>query len=147
MTIMYTTGCIVISLAFALAFYNIILMFERKRKVWLLPILVVIGVLLILSAVRTPALDRYYDVENPHSYQDLFPEAYKEGYNKGKEDGLDTGFDIGFESGYDKGYREGYKRAIEEAVLVEVTDTGYIISFNGEDNVYVCNITDVNNNN
>ena len=147
MTIMYTIGCIIMSLAFALAFYNIMLMFERKRKVRLLPIFVVIGVLLILSAIRTPALDRYYDVEKPHSYQDLFPEAYKEGYNKGKEDGLDTGFDIGFESGYDNGYREGYKRAIEEAVLVEVTDTGYIISFNGENNVYVCNITDVNNNN
>lgn len=142
MTIMYTIGCIIMSLAFALASLNILQMFERKQKVWLLPILVVIGTFLILSAVRTPALDRYYEVDNPHSYQDLFPEVYKEGYNKGKEEGLD----IGFKNGYDNGYREGYKKAIEEAVLVEVTDTGYIISFNGEDNVYVCNITDVNNN-
>lgn len=144
MTIMYTIGCIIMSLAFALAFYNIILMFERKRKVWLLPILVVVGILLILSAIRTPALDRYYDVENPHSYQDLFPEAYEEGYNKGNAHGLDNGFDTGFESGYDNGYREGYKKAIEEAVLVTVMEDGsYIISFNGENNVYTCNITGV----
>lgn len=108
MTIMYTIGCIIMSLAFALAFYNIILMFERKRKVWLLPILVVIGILLILSAVRTPALDRYYEVENPHSYQGLFPEAYK----------------------------EGYQDAISEAILVEVNDYGYVISFNGEAHWY-----------
>lgn len=147
MTIMYTIGCIIMALAFALAFCNILLMFERKRKVWLLPILVVIGTMFILSAIRTPALDKYYEVENPHSYQDLFPNAFKEGYSKGKMEGLDTGFDTGFESGYDNGYREGYKRAIEDAVLVEVTSTGYIISFNGEDNVYVCNITDVNNSN
>lgn len=146
MTIMYTIGCIIMSLAFALAFYNILLMFERKRKIWLLPILVVIGTMLIISAARTPALDRYYGVDNPHSYQDLFPESYEEGYNKGNAEGLDIGFDTGFESGYDYGYREGYKKAIEDAVLIEVTDTGYIISFNGQNNVYVCNITDVNNN-
>ena len=104
MTIMYTIGCIIMSLAFALAFYNIVLMFERKCKIWLLPILVVVGALLVLFAARIPALDRYYEVENPHSYQELFPEAYK----------------------------EGYQDAISEAILIEVNDCGYVISFNGE---------------
>lgn len=108
MTIMYTIGCIVMSLAFTLAFYNIVLMFERKRKVCLLPILVIVGVLLVLFAARMPALDRYYEAQNPHSYQDLFPEAYK----------------------------EGYQDAISEAILTEVNDYEYIISFNGEAHYY-----------
>lgn len=85
MTIMYTTGCIIMSLAFALAFYNIILMFERKRKVWLLPILVVVGMLFLLHATSVPRLDKYYGVNNPRSYQSIFPEAYEEGYNAGYE--------------------------------------------------------------
>lgn len=108
MAIIYTIGIILISLAFTLAFYNIVLMFERKCKVWLLPILVVVGVLLVIFAMRMPALDRYYEVENPHSYQELFPEAYE----------------------------EGYQDAISEAILIEVNDYGYVISFNGEAHWY-----------
>ena len=107
MTIMYI-GIVLVSLAFALAFYNIVLMFERKCKIWLLPILVVVGALLVLFAARMPALDRYYEIENPHSYQELFPEAYK----------------------------EGYQDAIHDAVLIEVNDYGYVISFNGEAHYY-----------
>lgn len=117
MTIMYTIGIIIMSLAFTLSFYNILLMFERKCKVWLLPILVVIGTMLILQSTSIPRLDRYYGEENPHSYQDLFPEAYK----------------------------EGYKKAIEDAVLIEVTDTSYTISFNGEDNFYIHSVPDADN--
>ena len=148
MTIMYTIGCIIMSLAFALAFYNIMLMFERKRKVWLLPILVVIGAMLILHAIITPKLDKYYEVENPHSYQELFPNAYKEGKQAGLEEGINHGHNEGFKKGHDVGYEEGYRKAIEDAVLVTVMENGnYIISFNGEDNVYTCNITDVNINN
>ena len=90
---MYTIGIIILSLAFILSLLNIIEMLERKRKVWILPILVVVGILLVLCAAQQPRLDKYYEVENPHSYQDLFPEAYKEGFEN------------------------GYKRAIEEAVL------------------------------
>lgn len=97
MTIMYTTGIVLMSLAFAMAFYNILLMFEKKRKIWLLPILVVVGILCILCATSTPRLDKYYEVENPHSYQELFPNAYKEGYTNG--------------------YEEGYKRAFETIAL------------------------------
>lgn len=106
-TIMYI-GIVLVALAFTLSFYNIVLMFERKCKVWLLPILVVIGTILILFATSTPRLDRYYEVENPHSYQELFPEAYK----------------------------EGYQDAISEAILIEVNDYGYVISFNGEAHWY-----------
>lgn len=135
MTIMYTVGCIIMSIAFALAFYNIILMFERKRKIWLLPILVVSGILLVLCATQQPRLDRYYQVENPASYQDLFPDAYAEGFNNG----ISTAHEAGYESGHEDGYREGYEAAIKDAVLVEMTDNGYIISFNGEDNIYVYN--------
>lgn len=109
MTIMYTIGCIIMSLAFALAFYNILLMFERKRKIWLLPILVVIGTMLIISAARTPALDRYYGVDNPHSYQDLFPESYAEGYHE----------------------------AIKNAILIEDNEYYYVISFNGVEHMYL----------
>jgi hypothetical protein len=110
------------SLAFVLAFYNILLMFGRKRKIWLLPVLVVIGSFLIVTAARIPILDKYYGVENPHSYQELFSEAYEEGY------------------------RDGYKKAIEEAQLITVMNNGrYIIDFNGNSHVYSCNITDVNN--
>lgn len=111
----YIIGWVLLALAFVISLFNIIEMLERKRKVWILPILVVVGVLLVLCAAQQPRLDKYYEIENPHSYQELFPEAYKEGFEN------------------------GYKRAIEEAVLVETTDTGYIISFNGKDNVYVYN--------
>ena len=123
MTIMYTTGCIIMSLAFALAFYDILLMFERKRKIWLLPILVVIGTMLIISAARTPALDKYYEVDNPHSYQDLFPEAYKEGYG------------------------DGYEKAIKSASLIRIDEDSYVISFNGQNHIYVHSTTDANYNN
>lgn len=108
MTIMYTIGWVIMALAFTLSLYNIVLMFERKHKIWLLPILVVIGTIFVLFATSIPRLDRYYEVENPYSYQDLFPEAYK----------------------------EGYQDAISEAVLIEVNDYGYVISFNGEAHWY-----------
>lgn len=108
MSIMHTIGWVLLALAFTLSFYNIVLMFERKRKVWLLPILVVIGTILVLFATSIPRLDRCYEVENPHSYQELFPEAYK----------------------------EGYQDAIHDAVLIEVNDYGYVISFNGEAHYY-----------
>ena len=111
MTIMYTVGMFLLSLAFVLSIFNIIEMIERKDKVWILPIFVVGGILLILCATQQPRLDKYYEVENPHSYQELFPNAYA----------------------------EGYKAAIKDAVLVETTDNGYVISFNGEDNIYVYN--------
>ena len=108
MTIMYTIGIVLLSLAFALAFYDILLMSEGKLKIYLLPILVVAGTMLILVTTSTPRLDKYYEVDNPHSYQDIFPDAFNEGYNK----------------------------AIEEAVLVTMTKNGYILSFNGEEHVY-----------
>ena len=108
MTIMYTIGIVLLSLAFALSFYNILLMFERRRKIWLLPVLVVTGCFLLLMAGSKPRLDRYYEKENPASYEQLFPNAFNEGYNK----------------------------AIEEAVLVTMTKNGYILSFNGEEHFY-----------
>lgn len=146
MTIVWTIGWILLATAFAVGVYNILHMLEGKSKAYLLPWLVVIGMLMILGAMRAPALDKYYGVEEPKSYEAIMPDAYNEGYETGKKEGLDTGHDIGFEGGYDYGYREGYKRAIEEAVLVTVMEDGsYIISFNGEDNVYTCNVT-INNN-
>ena len=111
MTIMYTVGMFILSLAFILSLFNIIEMIKREGKVWILPILVVSGILLVLCATQQPRLDKYYQVENPASYQDLFPDAYA----------------------------EGYEAAIKDAVLIEVTDNGYVISFNGEDNIYVYN--------
>ena len=123
MTIIYYAGMFILSIAFILSIFNIIDMIEKKSKVWILPILVVTGIILILYATQQPRLDKYYQVENPASYQELFPDAYEEGFNN------------------------GYEAAIKDAILVETTDTEYIISFNGEDNIYVCNITDVNNNN
>lgn len=135
MTIMYTVGMFLLSIAFALSLFNIIEMIERKSKIWILPILIVVGILLVLWATQKPRLDRYYQVENPASYQDLFPDAYAEGFSNG----ISTAHEAGYESGHEDGYREGYEAAIKEAVLVEVTDNGYIISFNGEDNIYVYN--------
>ena len=135
MTIMYTVGMFLFSLAFVLSLYNIILMIERKDKIWLLPIFVVIGTFLVLCATQQPKLDRYYQVENPASYQDLFPNAYKEGV----KESTSTAYESGHENGYEIGYEAGYEAAIKNAVLIEVTDNGYIISFNGEDNVYVYN--------
>lgn len=108
MTIMYTIGIILMSLAFALALYDILLMSEGKLKIYLLPILVVVGTMLILVTTSTPRLDKYYGVDNPHSYQDIFPDAFNEGYNK----------------------------AIKEAVLIDITESGYILSFNGEEHFY-----------
>lgn len=139
MTIMYTVGMFLFSLAFVLSLLNIVEMIERKRKVWLLPILVVIGTFLVLCATQQPKLDRYYQVENPASYQDLFPDAYKEGYNNGVKESTSTTYESGHENGYEIGYEAGYEAAIKNAVLIEVTDNGYIISFDGEDNVYVYN--------
>lgn len=107
MTIMYTIGIILMSAAFAFSFfYTISLMAERKF--WMLPILVVVGTMFILTAISTPRLDRYYGVKKPHSYQDLFPEAYK----------------------------EGYQEAIKNAILIKANEYGYIISFNGEEHIY-----------
>ena len=135
MTIMYTIGISLLSIAFTLSFFKIIEMIERESKIWILPILVVAGILLVLCATQKPRLDKYYQVENPASYQDLFPDAYAEGFSNG----ISTAHEAGYESGHEDGYREGYEAAIKEAVLVEVTDNGYIISFNGEDNIYVYN--------
>lgn len=139
MTIMYTVGMFILSLAFVLSLFNIIKMIEEKSKIWILPILVVGGTLLVLCAVQQPRLDKYYDVENPVSYQDLFPDAYKEGYNNGVKESTSTAYESGHENGYEIGYEAGYEAAIKNAVLIEVTDNGYIISFNGEDNFYVYN--------
>lgn len=108
MTIMYTIGIVLLSLALALSFFNILEMFEKKRKIWLLPILVVTGCFLLLMAGSKPRLDRYYKIDKPASYQDLFPKAYK----------------------------EGYQDAINEAILIEIDDYGYSISFNGEVHQY-----------
>ena len=107
MTIMYTIGIVLLSIAFAISFFYTCLLMA-KRKFGALPILIVVGTMLILIAISTPRLDRYYEVENPHSYQDLFPEAYK----------------------------EGYQDAINEAVLIEANKYGYIISFNGKEHWY-----------
>lgn len=107
MTTMYTIGIILLSIAFAISFFcTFSLMAEGKF--WMLPISVILGTILILTATSIPRLDRYYGVENPHSYQDLFPEAYK----------------------------EGYQEAIENAVLIKANEYGYIISFNGEEHIY-----------
>ena len=135
MTIMYTVGMFILSLAFVLSLFNIIEMIEGKNKIWILPILVVGGILLVLCATQQPRLDKYYQVENPASYQYLFPDAYAEGFSNG----ISAAHEAGYESGHEDGYREGYEAAIKDAVLVEVTDNGYIISFNGEDNIYVYN--------
>ena len=109
MTIMYTIGIVLMSLAFAIAFYNILLMAEGKRKVWMLPILVVVGTLLVIVAASTPRVDRYYRTNNPRSYQDLFPEAYEEGYHE----------------------------AINDAILIEDNEYYYVISFNGVEHMYL----------
>lgn len=108
MTIMYTIGVILISIAFALALYDILLMSEGKLKIYPLPILVVIGIMLILVTTSTPRLDKYFQANNPHSYQDIFPDAFNEGYNK----------------------------AIKEAILIDMTESGYILSFNEEEHFY-----------
>ena len=109
MTIVYTIGIVLMSLAFALAFYDILLMSEGKLKIYHLPILVVVGTMLILVTTSTPRLDKYFQVNNPHSYQDLFPEAYGEGYHK----------------------------AIKDAILIEDNEYYYIISFNGTEHMYL----------
>lgn len=125
MTIMYTIGIVLMSLAFAIAFYNILLMAEGKRKVWMLPILVVVGTMLILVTTSTPRLDKYYEVDNPHSYQDIFPDAYEEGYEDAYGDA------------YEEGYGEGYHEAIKDAILIEDNKHYYVISFNGVEHMYL----------
>ena len=107
MTIMYTIGIVLLSIAFTFSFFSTCLLMA-ERKFWMLPISIVIGTILILVAISTPRLDRYYGVENPHSYQDLFPEAYK----------------------------EGYQDAIMDAQLIEVNDYCYAINFNGQIHYY-----------
>lgn len=108
MTIMYTTGWVLLAIAFAISFYNVAEMIESKSKIYIVPILVVVSVLLILTAQNKPRLDKYYQVENPSVYAELYPEAYKEGY-------ID---------------------AILQASLIEVNDYGYTIDFNGEEHFY-----------
>ena len=104
----YIIGWVLLALAFAISLFNIIEMTEGKSKVCLVPILVVVSVLFILTAQNKPRLDRYYQVEDPMSYTELYPEAYK----------------------------EGYQDAISEAILIEVNEYGYIISFDGEAHCY-----------
>ena len=41
-----------------------------------------------------------------------------------------------YESKIKEAYRNGYQQAIYDAELVESSDTGYILSFNGEENWY-----------
>lgn len=104
----YIIGWVLLALAFAISLFNIIEMTEGKSKVCIVPILVAVSVLFLLIAQNKPRFDRYYQVENPMSYADLYPEAYKEGYTD----------------------------AVLQATLVEVNDYGYIISFNGEEHFY-----------
>lgn len=139
MTTMHTIGCIIISIAFVLSLFTIIDMVKGNNKIWILPILIVVGIFLILCATQKPILDRYYQVENPSSYRELFPETYDEGYNAGFKDGVSSINKTSYEAGHNTGYKEGYEKAIKDAVLIEVTDNRYIISFNGEDNIYVYN--------
>ena len=88
MTITYTIGIVLLSIAFIISFFcTFSLMAERKF--WMLPISVILGIMLILAAISIPKLDRYYDVNNPSSYQDLFPEAYAEGYAAGYKKALE----------------------------------------------------------
>ena len=44
-----------------------------------------------------------------------------------------------YESKIKEAYRNGYQQAIYDAELVESSDTGYILSFNGEENWYTFN--------
>lgn len=108
MTIMYSIGWFLLALAFVVSFYNMIEMVEGRNKIYIVPILVIVSVLLILTAQSKPRLDRYYQVDNPSRYEELYPEAYKEGYTD----------------------------AVLQASLVEVNDYGYIISFNGKEHFY-----------
>ena len=45
-------------------------------------------------------------------------------------------FAFTFESKMSKAFENGYNQAIYDAELVESSDTGYILSFNGEENWY-----------
>ena len=104
----YTIGWILLAFGFVISLHNVIEMIEGKSKIYLVPILVVVSVLLILTAQNKPRLDKYYQLENPMTYKELYPEAYK----------------------------EGYQDAIIDAQLIEVNDYNYAINFNGQIHCY-----------
>lgn len=119
MTITYKIGCILAFLAFIVALYDIIRAILNRRRIKLLPVLMVISTLLIIPSIKAQS------------------QSYKDGFRKGSQLGLETGFNQGFNSGVQNSYDVGYRKAIEDACLVYIRDDGdYIISFNGEEHLY-----------